>query len=140
MRPSTYRGYDLVVSCEQFLAKGPMEEYNGVVVHCPMRDADDFYIDERMIMSAAFAAVAAYNRGGRVLVHCTGGLNRSSVVTARTLQLMGYTAAEAVLMLRTNHDAMCLCNRSFERWVLGEQLPTAETSIFREETDGQSDG
>lgn len=58
MRPRTYRGYDLVVSCEEHLAKGPMENYDGVVIHIPMRDDDEFRIPTWQI-----AGVAAMIRG-----------------------------------------------------------------------------
>ncbi len=112
-----------------------MEEYDGVVVHCPMRDEDDFTINERSVRAAAEAAIEMYRLGGKVLIHCTGGLNRSSVVTAMMLLGLGHTRREAVTIIRAQHDSMCLCNRAFERWVLNEPLPTAETSTFRERTD-----
>jgi hypothetical protein len=132
MRPKTYIGYDLVISCEEFLAKKPMEDFMGTTIHCPMRDEDDFKIPACGIWAAAVAAhhVLEQQRGGKVLVHCSGGLNRSSLVTARILELLGYEAHEAVAIIRRSHDEFCLCNRQFERWVLREQLPTAETTTL----------
>lgn len=131
IRPPTYIGYDLVVSCEQFLAKKPMEGYEGMVIHIPMRDEDDFVIPESEIWSVMPAINIMLSAVKRVLIHCSGGLNRSSLVTGEYLKYDGYNPKEAVIMLRAKRDPFCLCNKAFERWVLGEKLPTAETSTFR---------
>lgn len=135
IRPASYRDYDLVVSCEQFLAKGPMESYDGMVIHIPMRDDDEFKVPNAAIQAAAHAMVVIISDGGKILVHCSGGLNRSSLVTIRFLILCeSMLPADAVTLLRAKRDQFCLCNKAFERWVLGEQLPTAETSTFRLES------
>lgn len=134
MRPATYIGYDLVVSCEQFLAKKPMEGYEGATVHVPLVDDDEFPLESvaSQIMAAASAAVSILADHGKVLVHCSGGLNRSSLVTVETLvAAYGWERREAVTVLRAMRDKFCLCNRAFERWALREFLPTAETSAFR---------
>lgn len=132
IRPRTYRGYDLVVSCEQFLVKAPMESYDGMTIHIPMWDDDEFKIPEPEIGIVSTAIAEMLHRGGKVLVHCTGGLNRSSLVTVTYLiDYEDLTARDAVTLLRTKRDLYCLCNKTFERWVLGEQLPTEETSTFR---------
>lgn len=132
-RPETYVGYDLVVSCEQFLAKKPMEGYEGVTVHLPMRDEEGFKIP-RAAIEVGILVAEFVDDGGRVLVHCSGGLNRSSLVTCWALvNICDITPKEAVALLRKRHDPYCLCNREFERWVTGEVLPTAETSAFRED-------
>jgi ADP-ribosyl-[dinitrogen reductase] hydrolase len=109
-----------------------MEDYEGLVLHVPMRDEDEFSIDPVRIGHAAALATTVLHRGGRVLIHCTGGLNRSAVVAARTIEIyVGCTPGEAVNLLRKMRDPYVLCNRAFERWVTGSQLPTAETSAFR---------
>lgn len=38
----------------------------------------------------------------------------------------------ALALVRAARDPFVLCNRRFERWVIGEQLPTAETSAFNQ--------
>jgi hypothetical protein len=130
-RPKRYIGYDLVVSCEEFLAKAPMEGYQGLLVHCPMRDEDDYHIDRKKIEAAAAAVERVRKGGGKVLIHCTGGLNRSSVVTATVLiNWLKMKPWDAIGRIRERHDSLCLCNRQFERWVTGETLPTQETSAF----------
>lgn len=143
IRPPSYIGYDLVVSCEQFLAKGPMEGYEGMVIHIPMVDDDQFEIPAQAIWDTVSAMEnrtgAEYGDSARILVHCSGGLNRSSLVTCSYLMSQGYSRLDAVTVLRAKRDPFCLCNKAFERWVLGEQLPTAETSTFRI-TDLEEDG
>lgn len=130
-RPDSYLGFDLVVSCEWHLARKPMSEYAGLTLHVPMLDEDNFQLDER-IDHAAVMAVSVAREGGKVLIHCTGGLNRSGVVAARALMIaLDIEGREAVEIMRRRRDPFCLCNRAFERWITGEQLPTAETSAFR---------
>lgn len=141
VRPNTYRGYDLVVSCEEFLAKGPMDGYRGMLIHIPMRDDDEFKIPAWEIDCVQSLVVLELEEPSdppkKILVHCSGGLNRSSLITAIVLKNLHFpgqpslTPQDAVTLLRAKRDPFCLCNRAFERWVLGEQLPTAETSMFR---------
>jgi hypothetical protein len=138
-RPAHYwPDYDLVVSTEEHLARTPMDGYPGIVVHIALRDEDDFHLDRRAIGAAALAAYSVWQNGGRVLVHCSGGLNRSSLVTSEILILDGLSPREAVNLIRRSRDEYCLCNRAFERWVLRGQLPTADTSVFAAGTDEAS--
>lgn len=51
------------------------------------------------------------------LVHCQAGLNRSSLVAARALQLQGMMADEAIGLLRESRSPACLCNPAFEQYL-----------------------
>lgn len=62
--------------------------------------------------------VNARRRTGAVLVHCQAGLNRSSLVVARALMYEGMPAADAIALLRAKRSPACLCNESFERYLL----------------------
>jgi protein-tyrosine phosphatase len=64
------------------------------------------------------AMVVGFCQQGKTLVHCQAGLNRSGLVAARALMLMGRTAREAVDHLRASRCDMVLCNQAFERWLL----------------------
>lgn len=55
--------------------------------------------------------------GQTVLVHCQAGLNRSGLVAARVLMLMGHTGEEAIALLR-KRSPLVLCNEAFENWIL----------------------
>lgn len=57
---------------------------------------------------------------GPTLIHCQAGLNRSSLVAARAIMLgYGATAQHAIELIRDKRSPACLCNRSFEEWLLG---------------------
>jgi len=59
-------------------------------------------------------------------VHCQVGLNRSSLVAARALVLSGEAdPAGAVALLRARRSPACLCNETFESWLLGEPVVPA---------------
>lgn len=64
-------------------------------------------------------ATAAYTRllaGQTVLVHCQAGLNRSGLVAARILTLLGYSGDEAIEKLR-GRSPLVLCNETFENYI-----------------------
>jgi hypothetical protein len=63
--------------------------------------------------------VVKYVQEGPTLVHCQAGLNRSGLVTARALTLMGYTGADAISLLRSTRSHLVLCNETFENWIAG---------------------
>ena len=59
-------------------------------------------------------------------MHCTEGLNRSGVVVARTLLDLGWTAAEAIELVRsrrglTEDGFQALSNDRFVEWLLAEE-------------------
>lgn len=62
-------------------------------------------------------------KDGPTLVHCQAGLNRSSLVAARSLMIRDteaplgvykLTADEAIALLREKRSPACLCNQAFE--------------------------
>lgn len=79
--------------------------------------------DETQLHELADAVNSALDRGGKVLVHCQAGLNRSNLVTALALVKRGRTPADAIALLRERRS-LVLCNVAFERWLLA--LPEGE--------------
>lgn len=69
-------------------------------------------------------AHARWKAGQKVLIHCQAGLNRSGLTAAQVLMKEGYTAQEAIDMLRTSRCSAVLCNRTFEKHLL--ELDDAE--------------
>lgn len=65
------------------------------------------------------AWVASCVADGPTLVHCQAGLNRSSLVVARTLIDSGYNPKDAVALMRSVRSPAVLCNPAFAEWVLG---------------------
>lgn len=68
----------------------------------------------------ADAVSAALDRGGKVLVHCQAGLNRSNLIAALALMKRGRTAEDAIALLREKRSPVVLCNRAFAHWLLTE--------------------
>jgi protein-tyrosine phosphatase len=67
----------------------------------------------------AMTVVGWLEEGKRVLVHCQAGLNRSALITARVLMIWkGYSAFDAIALIREKRDKYCLCNKAFEDWLL----------------------
>lgn len=56
--------------------------------------------------------------GKKILIRCQAGLNRSGLVMGLVLIREGYTAEEALHLMRSNRSQWCVCNKSFERYLL----------------------
>jgi hypothetical protein len=87
-------------------------------LHLEIRDAD---VPDRRFETAWPAAreavLAVLERGGKVLVHCRGGLGRTGLVVARLLVEQGMAAEEAIRLTReARHGA--IETRAQERHVL----------------------
>lgn len=132
-RPDTYVGYDLVVCCEQFWARAPFKDgddsYQGVFVHLPLKDEEEFEIPD-IIWNVAKLISNSLTLANKVLIHCTGGLNRSCLLAALVLGEQHYGVEGAISLIRTKHHPLALSNRNFERYVLGEPRITEEASMF----------
>jgi hypothetical protein len=62
----------------------------------------------------------AYNdwkAGKQVLIRCQAGLNRSGLIMAKILMKDGYTADEAIALIRANRSEWALFNKTFEKWL-----------------------
>lgn len=74
--------------------------------------------DLEVLDSVAEQVVDRLHEGHKTLVHCQAGLNRSGLVAALALTKMGYTAREAIDLLREKRSPVVLCNSTFEQWLL----------------------
>lgn len=61
-----------------------------------------------------------WQAGDRVLIRCQAGLNRSGLVTALILIRSGYSAAQAIELIRTNRAEIALFNQEYESWLINE--------------------
>lgn len=64
--------------------------------------------------------------GKRVLIRCQAGLNRSGLVLGLVLIRAGYSGVEAINLMRSQRSRMCVCNESFEEYLL-----TVDPDIWR---------
>lgn len=60
-------------------------------------------------------------RLGPTLVHCQAGLNRSSFVLCLALLQHGYSAEDAIELVREKRSPACLCNPHFEQYLLAQE-------------------
>lgn len=90
-----------------------------VTIHCPLFDSDTVLgsASLSMTMLAARAVAEAHRAGGNVLVMCQAGINRSAMVAALAMQMLGMEPNESVERLRRRRHPHCLANLCFERIV-----------------------
>jgi hypothetical protein len=69
---------------------------------------------------------AQWKAGNRVLIRCQAGMNRSSLVTCLVLMRDGWSAADAIALLRKKRSEYVLSNKQFleylENWVKPESV------------------
>ena len=88
-------------------------------------DMSDFDVDD--LIRIAKQTHRAWRNGARVLIRCQAGLNRSGLTMALVLIEEGYSAADAIGLIRAGRGDSALCNSRFERWLLDThfELPLA---------------
>jgi hypothetical protein len=103
--------FDLVVSLVSREGYGPSPGVEHVVAR--LADAVLDPPSAARVRELGATVAAAVREGRRVLVRCSGGLNRSGVVVAEALVQLGMTPAEAVLAVRTARGPWALTNPAF---------------------------
>ena len=77
----------------------------------------DASLDE--LHAVAEMAHAEWKRGSRVLIRCQAGWNRSGLVMALVLMKEGYTADDAIDLIRERRTKYALCNETFVEYLVG---------------------
>ena len=85
-------------------------------------DSPDTDFDLEAFRRVALMAHADWKRGEKVLLRCQAGLNRSSLVFALVLMIEGYTAQEAIDIMRAKRHDKVLFNPHFVAWLLNQDL------------------
>ena len=80
-------------------------------------DSDVEHIDREALASAVGFARSKWKSGKKVLIRCQAGLNRSGLTAALVLMQSGYTADEAITLLRTKRTKYVLINKEFEAFL-----------------------
>jgi protein-tyrosine phosphatase len=119
----TSLGLDAIVALDdwEYTWSPPVPE-NHLYLHFPIDDPDTVDRKTRQVAGLVADLVEA---GHRVLVHCVQGLNRSGIVVARALMFLGYSAEEAVDLVRRRRGLDegfgALGNERFVEWLLLEE-------------------
>ena len=103
--------FDLVVSLATRKGYGPAPGVEHVVARL-----SDALLDEAAavrVRELGDAVADAVSGGRRVLVRCSGGLNRSGVVVAEALLRLGHTPDEAMVAVRDARGPWALTNPGF---------------------------
>ena len=103
--------FDLVVSLTSREGYGPPPEVEHVVAR--LADAVLDPPSAGRVGELGAQVAAAVTEGRRVLVRCSGGLNRSGVVVAEALVRLGMTPDEAVSAVRAARGPWALTNPAF---------------------------
>lgn len=87
-----------------------------------MYDSSDM-VPQEQIEEIADEVVAALKEGGKVLVHCQAGLNRSNLISAMALIRGFHMSPEAAIaLLREKRSPVVLCNQTFENFLLNYEI------------------
>lgn len=119
--PNAMKRYDVVVGMEHEPTSriGGRVKFEGIHIWHPIDDWE--VVDGHAIRSIAAFVADRVEIGDKVLVHCSAGLNRSGIVNARALMWLGYSADEAIEMIRKNRYSTALCNPRFVKWLHQEE-------------------
>ena len=80
-------------------------------------DSDLSASDAQRVVRVARAAHQRWTSGDQVLIRCQAGVNRSGLVTALVLMLEGYSAVDAIALIRAKRSPHVLSNRHFDSWL-----------------------
>lgn len=119
-------GYTHVVLCSTDYQL-PVSDFPNVnVIHCPFEDNSNIMSNNTMalVFVTAKLVAEAHKAGGKVLVTCYAGINRSALIAALALKTLGYSSFFAIESLRENRNKRCLENKTFERLVSGTNKST----------------
>lgn len=98
----------------------PPEAFPGVVVyHAPLDDAELTNREFRIALRAAEFAADVWRGGGRILITCQAGRNRSGLITALTLHLLTRDPGAKIVRHIQRRRPDALTNPSFVRALSG---------------------
>jgi protein tyrosine phosphatase len=80
-------------------------------------DSDMKDFDPSDLQAIVRMAHAEWKRGQRVLIRCQAGMNRSGLIMALVLIREGYTAEDAINLIRAKRSKHALFNGRFESWL-----------------------
>ena len=73
--------------------------------------------DAANLVEVANWAHLQWKSGSTVLIRCHFGMNRSGLVTALVLIKEGYSARDAIALIREKRSPRCIGNKHYEDWL-----------------------
>jgi protein tyrosine phosphatase len=89
-------------------------------------------VDFEDIFDIVQMAHSDWSRGKKVLIRCQAGWNRSGLITALVLIREGYTAAEAIHLIRQQRSSWALCNPDFVEFLLAADPADWQGACYKE--------
>lgn len=107
-------GFSMVVLCAEE-HQPPVSSFYAIdVLHAPNDDAQQLTREQKdRAVMAAYRVAQRVREGGRVLVTCWAGWNRSGLVTAITLHFLTGNSGEDCAKRVKNRRPRGLCNAAF---------------------------
>lgn len=96
-------------------------ETDIVLFHTSLKDDVPTQGEYQRAGLAAQTVFNAYNSGDHVLVTCLAGINRSSFVAAWAMKKMGYSAEQAIKLIRRARGSIALSNPYFEALIKSDE-------------------
>jgi hypothetical protein len=107
--------FGVIAFCAQEYQPGP--EGFPRIIKCPINDAVLNGKEAQLATLAARQVVRSLQQGERVLVTCMQGRNRSGLVTALALLMLGASPNNAIKLVRAARGSTALSNQSFVQWL-----------------------
>ncbi|WP_066360006.1 protein-tyrosine phosphatase family protein [Herbidospora mongoliensis] len=107
--------FDVVVSMIRLDGHGPSGSIPHHVCHVP--DGRLTSVEVGTVVTMAGFAAEAIRSDLRVLVRCRAGYNRSGLVVAQTLLLLGYALDDAIDLIRSRRSLFALHNSHFVEYL-----------------------
>ena len=82
--------------------------------------------DYESLQEGAEFAHKAWKSGKRVLIRCQAGINRSSLTMGLALMLEGYSAADAIQLMRDKRSNAVLLNQDFVDYLILKDVTRSE--------------
>jgi protein tyrosine/serine phosphatase len=80
-------------------------------------DHDQVDIDQHDLDQLVTSLYSDWQAGKRVLIRCQAGWNRSGLITGLVLMREGFSAEEAIDLIRRMRSPNALCNSTFEQYL-----------------------
>jgi len=110
----TKKDFDLVITA--YASANPVDWFVKEL-RFGFYDSDMQDFDPNELKPIVRMAHEDWKRGQRVLIRCQAGMNRSGLIMALVLIREGYTADEAINLIRTKRSKHALFNGRFEKWL-----------------------
>lgn len=106
----TDKKFDTVITMYQYA--NPAGWFVKELRYC-IYDSTMDTVDLDELFATARMAYNDWTKGKRVLIRCQAGWNRSGLIMALVLMLDGYSAEEAIALIRKKRSPHALCNPDF---------------------------